>query len=435
MKRLLALTVVVVGAAVLVGAAQAASIRGQYIVVLKDATSPTAIARAHASTADADVFAVYRHALKGYAARLSPKALRAVVADRRVRFVSQDGFVSAVSQALPTGIDRVDGELSSTISGDGVGAVNVNVAVLDTGIDIDHPDLNVVGGVGCSTNTKSFDDDAGHGTAVAGVIGARDNDIGVVGIAPGAPLWAVKVLNKQAYGTFSAIACGVDWVTRTRSDDDMTNDIAVANMSLGGPGSDDGNCGRTSKDALHLAICNSVAAGVTYIVAAMNEGVDFKDFFPASYDEVLTITALRDYDGQPGSVGSIAPDCPSTNPVDDGAALFSNYATLLSDQAHTIAAPGVCILSTAAPNTTFWGPDQLYGVLSGTSMAAPHVAGTIALCIATRACKGAPAVIIKKIRKNTADYNLANPGYGFLGDPLRPSTGKYYGYLVRAGLY
>src|SRR5439155_11258788 len=108
-----------------------------------------------------------------------------------VSFISLDGEVAAAArgtQTLPTGIDRIDGDRSSTRSGDGRGNVNVNVAVLDTGIALDHPDLGVAGGANCSSG-HSFDDPVGHGTHVAGTIAALDNAFGVVGVAPGARLW------------------------------------------------------------------------------------------------------------------------------------------------------------------------------------------------------------------------------------------------------
>jgi subtilisin len=262
-------------------------------------------------------------------------------------------------------------------------------------------------------------------TPVAGVIAAKDNDFGVVGVAPGARLWAVKVIGNQEFTSISEIVCGVDWVTGTRTDGDSSNDIAVANMSIGGGGTDDGNCGRTVGDPLHMAICNSVAVGVPYVVAAANFGSDFQSTIPAAYDEVLTVTALRDLDGKPGGLSTGNGVC---NPPDDVAASFSNFATLAADQAHTVAAPGVCVASTAL------GGGYLPG-FGGTSFAAPHVAGIVALCRANGGCKGSPQDVTKKIRRNAADYNQANPDYGFLGDPLRPADGKYYGYLVRAALY
>ena len=358
---------------------------------------------------------VYRHALRGFAAPLEAGTQRALAGDSRVAYVSADGEVHAVAQTLPTGINRIDGETSSTASGNGTGAVsNVAVAVIDTGIDVDHPDLNVAGGKNCSTG-KSFDDGNGHGTHVAGTIAAKDDANGVAGVAPGAPVYAVRVLNNAGSGSWSSVICGVDWVTANAA----SKGIKVANMSLGGSGSD-GSCG---SHALHQAICNSVAAGVTYVVAAGNSSADFKNFVPAAYDQVLSVTAVADFNGLPG--GGASPTC--RGDVDETFADFSNFATLASDQNHAIAAPGVCIEST-------WKGGG-YRTISGTSMASPHTAGTAALCISTGACTGTPATIMQKLRDDAAAYNSANTTYGFQGDPLRPASGKYFGYLLRAGGY
>ena len=110
----------------------------------------------------------------------------------------------------------------------------------------------------------------------------------------------MRVLGNGGTGSDSAVICGIDWVTSTRTDADPTNDIAVANMSLAGRGTDDGNCGQTDGDAMHVAICRSVAAGVTYVVAAGNETADLAMSHPASYNEVLTVTGMADQDGQAG---------------------------------------------------------------------------------------------------------------------------------------
>jgi subtilisin family serine protease len=224
-----------------------------------------------------------------------------------VLFVSQDRTVSIAAQSLPTGVNRIEGDLSSTRSGNGSGAVNVAVAVIDTGIDLDHPDLNVVGGTNCSTG-RSYDDGNGHGTHVAGTIGAKDDGIGVVGMAPGTPLYAVRVLNNAGSGSWSSVVCGIDWVRANAG----SKRIKVANMSLGGSGSDNGCNG----DALHKAICNSVAAGVTYTVAAGNSAANLSGFVPAAYNEVLTVTAIADFNGLPG--GGAGATCRSD--VDETAA-------------------------------------------------------------------------------------------------------------------
>jgi subtilisin len=155
--------------------------------------------------------------------------------------------------------------------------------------------------------------------------------------SPRALRYSVRVLGGSGSGCWSWVICGIDWVTQNA----VRLNIEVANMSLGGSGSDDGNCGKTNSDALHKAICASAGAGVTYVVAAGNSNTDFAGQVPAAYNEVLTVTALADFNGKPG--GGAAATCRSD--VDDTAADFNNYAVGSSDQGHTIAAPGVCIRS------------------------------------------------------------------------------------------
>jgi subtilisin len=422
MKRILVLLALLASAAVLGSPASGGPSSASYIVVLDKSASLNTVVSQHGAMSGVTMEHTYSHALKGYAAKLSPAALTAVRADRRVAFVSPDRVVRASAQTLPTGINRIDADASSALSGDGSGSVNVNVAVIDTGIDSTHPDLNVVGGKDCAPGIGTNDGN-GHGSHVSGTIAAKDDANGVVGVVPGARLYAVKVLNDAGVGLSSDIVCGIDWVTSTRTDADPNNNIAVANMSLGGGGSDDGNCGRSNSDAEHLAICNSVNAGVTYVVAAGNDGVDYRSSTPAAYDEVLTVTAVADYNGAPG--GGAASTCRTG--TDDSYASFSNFAVLAADQNHTIAAPGVCIYSTYMLG--------MYNTLSGTSMASPHMTGTVALCVSTGACTGTPAQIIAKVRADAQSYNQANPGYGFTGDPAHAVSGRYYGYLTRAGAY
>jgi subtilisin len=347
---------------------------GSYIVTLR-AGDPGAVAGDHGRRYGAAVDHVYRNALRGYAAHMSAAAARRVAADDRVASVMPDQAVSIDAQTLPTGIDRIDGELSSAVSGDGAGAVNVDIAILDTGIDATHPDLTVVGGVNCSTG-GSFQDGNGHGTHVAGTAAAKDDDTGVVGVAPGARLHAARVLNNAGSGSFASVICGIDWVTARAAT------IEVANMSLSGGGRDTGCNG----DPFHAAICASVKAGITYAVAAGNQSVDAATRVPASYDEVITVSALADFDGQPGGLGS--PTCRTDE--DDTFANFSNFGADID-----LIAPGVCILST-------W-KNRSYNTISGTSMATPHVTGAAALYKSTRA--SAPPIAVKTALRNAATLN------------------------------
>jgi subtilisin len=329
----------------------AAVVPGAYIVTLKSG-HPASVAQEHGRRFGAKVDFVYQHALRGYAAHMSQAAASRLAADSRVAAVVPDRVVHISRQSVPAGIDRIDADVSSTAAGNGRGAVDVDIAIIDTGIDPKHRDLNVVGGVNCVPGGPSYADLNGHGTHVAGTAAARDNSIGVVGVAPGARLWAVRVLTSQGSGTFASIICGVEWVTA------HADVIDVANMSLGGS-APEGSC---TDGGLHQAICASVNAGVTYVVAAGNSAADARFFAPASYDEVITVSAITDFDGKPGGTG--APACQYGD--DDTFAFFSNFGGDVD-----LAAPGVCVYSTTRGGG--------YTSLSGTSMASPHVAGAAAL--------------------------------------------------------
>jgi subtilisin family serine protease len=261
---------------------------------------------------------------------------------------------------------------------------------------------------------------------VAGILGAKNNNIGIIGTAPGTPLWSARVFGAEGETDDAIVICGIDWVTSTRMDKDRSNDIQVANMSLGSTGTDTANCGK-GNDPFHVAICRSVKAGVTYAVAAGNESTDFAATVPAAYDEVLTVTAMADFDGRPG--GKAEPVCfnTPTPESDDKAATFSNFATLPEDRKHTVAAPGVCMLTTA--------PGGGLAVGTGTSAATPVIAGSVGLCIASGTCRGTPQNIMKKFLEVTREYNIKNPRYGFVGDPLRPIPNRYYGYLVNRSIF
>jgi subtilisin len=339
-----------------VASAGAAQQRAGYVVVLKgSAGSAEVVARRHAGRFGASVTHVYRSALSGYSAALSPGRVAALRADPSVAAVVPDRTLRIQAQTVPTGINRIDGELSSTVSGNGSGGVNVDVAIIDTGIG-PNSDLNIVGGTNC-VGGSSFNDDNGHGTHVAGTVAARDNVDGVVGVAPGARLYAVKVLNAQGSGSISQIICGIDWVTA------RAGTIEVANMSLGGQSFFGSFSGCSSSfDPMHPAICRSVQAGVTYAVSAGNSAANANNFIPATYNEVITVSALADFNGQPG--GGAAATCRADQ--DDTFADFSNFGSDVD-----LIAPGVCIRSSA--------PNGGLATFSGTSMASPHVAGAAAL--------------------------------------------------------
>ena len=366
-----------------------------------------------------EVEQVYAVALGAFHARLTGPAKAQLAQDPGVRFASPNRTFKAFAQALPTGVDRIEADRSAVHT---TGAsVTTPVAVLDTGVTPD-PDLNVqaaghncLGGVGSS-------DLNGHGTHVAGIVGAKNNTDGVVGVAPGAPIYPVKVLNSSANGTDASILCGIEWMATVGK----ALGVRVANLSAGTFGGDDGNCGQANADPVHLAICNATAAGALFVVAAGNDGGAITGTIPASYDEVLTATWMTDYNGDPSKAS--APAGCNLGP-DERASAYSSWA-YDEDVDHILAAPGSCITSTSHTGGTT--------VMSGSSMAAPHVTGTVALCIDRGACQGTPADLMARVRADAA----ARPAtYGFDGDPSRPivasgsGTTQHYGYLAYAGGY
>jgi subtilisin family serine protease len=383
------LSVVLATAAAMAAVAPAAASAASYIVVAQDSVAdPGALAREHGRAHGAAVSHVYSHSVRGYAASMSANAAARVAADPRVAYINDDRPVAINAQTVPTGINRIDGELSSTVAGNGSGVVNVDVAIIDTGIELTHPDLNVytAGARNCSSG-KSAADGNGHGTHVAGTVGALDNAAGVVGVAPGARVWPVRVLNNAGSGSWSSIICGVDFVTAHASE------IEVANMSLGGTGTEPSAAGCSTGDALHDSICRSVAAGITYAVAAGNESDNAANHVPGAYDEVITVSALADFNGLPG--GGAAATCRAD--VDDTFASFSNFGSDVD-----LIAPGVCINST-------WKRGG-YSTISGTSMASPHVAGAAALYKAGN--PGATPASVKSALQNAGNLGWSNADDG-----------------------
>lgn len=340
----------------------------RYIVVFKDTIEVNAAVPDVAKAHGLQVGFVYQHVLKGMSVVMPAGRLAALENDPRVDYVVEDMVRSIDAQTTPTGIQRIFADSNTNIDIDSTDdyRVDVDVAVIDTGVDFEHSDLNVVGGVDCtltsgggapwtrtaycsSTEGTGGDDDHYHGTHVAGTIGALDNGIGVVGVAPGARIWAVKVLDSNGSGYDSNIIAGIDWIAAN------SDQIEVANMSLGGSG---------YSQAEYDAIQNAVNAGVAFAVAAGNDNDDANNYSPAAFDNVLTVSALADFDGAAGGFGS--PTC--RDDQDDTLADFSNWGDAVQ-----IAAPGVCILS------TYPIEEGEYGTISGTSMASPHAAGALAL--------------------------------------------------------
>ena len=304
-------------------AADANVIEGSYIVVYTDAagaTSSATDAREDALGFESDHR--YRSALHGFSAKLSDAQVRALETrprcllraagsappPQRPSCLESPGSRSrrpAFAESSPPRATWCARQRPSTSPS----SIRASTSAI--------PTSTVSTARTASTSGRTAEDGNGHGTHVAGTIGARNNGAGVVGVAPNTRIYAVRVLNNAGSGSFAQIICGIDWVTANAA----TKNIEVANMSLGGLlGSAQSACPGTT-DALHLAICNSTDANtnVTYVVAAGNSDWDF-DFgpnpdVPAAYREVLTTTAVSDSDGRPGALGPV-PTC-RTGETDD----------------------------------------------------------------------------------------------------------------------
>lgn len=283
------------------------------------------------------------------AVSLPSKAAAAVLAGKKgVSYIEEDRIVAqALDESLPWGVDRVDADLVWPVT---IGT-GVKVAVNDTGIDLNHPDLaaNIKGGFNTIDPSLQPQDDEGHGTHVAGTIAATaGNGIGVKGVAPGVDLYAVKVLGPGG-GYLSDIIEGLDWA--------VANDMDVVNMSYGGP---------SANRAEQAAIRRAYNAGITLVAAAGNN-YGGRVGYPGAYAEVIAVSATT---------------------IDNKFAFFSSKGKQVD-----LAAPGASIYS------TLW--DDTYAFMSGTSMASPHVAGVAALVISAKGPLS-PAQVKQRLQ-STAD--------------------------------
>lgn len=317
-------------------------VRDSYIFVFDDRMQQSAVAaeaERMVRAAHGRMGHVYTHAVYGFSAKMNSRAAARLVEDPRISYYEPDGvaFVSdrveaashtsGQSQTASWGVSRVNGPQDGTNLGK-------YAFVIDTGIDLDHPDLNVATSLSRSfvTGLSSPDDQNGHGTHVAGIIAAKNNSIGSLGVAAGATVVAVRVLNASGSGTFSDIIAGVDYVAQVGLPGE------VANMSLGGP----------ANTTLDNAVKNAAAQGIFFTLAAGNESQHAANVSPARAggSNIYTISAM---DSQ------------------DVFASFSNFGNPPVDCAD----PGVSIFSLYKNGGT--------ATLSGTSMAAPHAAGIMLL--------------------------------------------------------
>lgn len=299
----------------------------------------------NAQLAKENIIQTYGYAVNGFAAKINKEQLEILKADSRVKLIEQDQLITlgkpanpgsggggtiTPAQEKPWGIGRVNGGVSGSAG---------TAWIIDTGIDLDHPDLNVdlgrsrsfLGGI----DANNPDDGNGHGTHVAGTIAAIDNLIGVIGVAAGAKVVAVRVLDSRGSGSYSGVMAGVDYVGAYGNG----NPGDVANMSLGGSFS------KALNDAVIKASNDSK---VIFCIAAGNDGKDANNYSPASANGTYVRTVSASDSG-------------------DNFAYFSNYGNPPIDWC----APGVSIKST-------WKGGG-YNTISGTSMATPHVAGVLLL--------------------------------------------------------
>ena len=307
--------------------------------------------------------------INAIAAKLPEPAIENIQKNPRVEYVEEDGIVHAVGEVTPWGVDRIDADLVwSNNKGNGV-----KIAIIDTGIDKDHPDLqaNIKGGVNFVSkpswrpaDPEKWDDDNGHGTHCAGIVAAVDNDIGVIGVAPEAYLYGVKVLDRTGSGYESDVIAGIQW--------SRDNGMQVISMSLGGGYS----------ESMETACSEADGAGIVVVAAAGNSGPgDDTVNYPAKYESVIAVSATND---------------------GDSLADFSSRGPEVE-----LAAPGVSI------DSTYMGGG--YTTMDGTSMACPHVAGTAALVIVS-GITGSGAVRARL--QNTADDLGATGKDNLYGDGL-----------------
>ncbi|PWU22140.1 MAG: hypothetical protein C5B50_00130 [Verrucomicrobia bacterium] len=359
----------------------------------------------------------YHHALNGFAASLAPGQAQRLRADPRVLAVERDGQVRLCAQTNGTGIIRMGIPTFPVAHINGQDhRINVDVAVLDTGIQTNHPDLNVVQAVGFSDPGLGGNDWDGHGTHVAGIIGALDNNFGVVGVAPGARLWAVQVFGPTQH-SWSNMLAGLDYIAMN------ADKIEIVNVSL------DSTDISQPYIALEQAVASIVSRGVVFVAAAGNGGGDIAgpdgvwgtsdDVLPAALPEVMAVSAM--------------------NPTNDQIASFSDF----SGQGSKPFPPGCssCVVTSAIPGVPLYGIEVCgpgvaiystwinsgYAILSGTSMASPHAAGLVALYIAAngRAHTIQDVFAIRQAIVNSSQpesqWSPPNQAYTYYGPLIYPS--------------
>jgi hypothetical protein len=303
--------------------------------------------------------------------------------------------ITSYRQFIPTDLERVGLQNSRLADVNGRGPnVDAGIAIVDGGVN-PNPDLNVAGSVNCSDDPSGdVGDGSGHGTGVASVAAAIDNGFGIVGAAPGATVYNVKVFDDKGHAKRSNVICGLDWVIAHH------NVIDVANMSFEfnrANDANDGDCGLKNHDAFHYAICRAQAAGVTLVAGAGNDAGNTKVDAPQSYPEVITVAGYQDTDGKPGGHGKVCGD--GFHDADDMFATFSNFG------------PSVDLMAVADCNQVISNDGTLEWD-SGTSFAGPAVAGAAADLIA-RDRQLTPFRVEQDLEATATHRHLGPDPYGY----------------------
>ncbi len=333
-------------------------IAGDVIILLNSSVNPEVFA----AGMGVEPGLVYDHAVTGFAANLSPEAARRIAQSSVVKGIFPNQPVYAAAQILPAGINRVNADTNPVASIDGIdNPIAASVAVLDTGVT-PQADLNVAAlGKDCYSPDVSYADGNGHGSHVAGSVAARDNTIGVVGIAPGATIYSVRVLGPGGGGSLAGLICGLDWVAAN------AGLIDVVNMSITTGVLSTAACGQAGAHALREAICTVVNTyNIPVVVAAGNAAAPVLAGSLADFSEVISVSAFADFDGKPGGLAATPGTSCAIGEVDDVFYESSNYGAAVD-----IMAPGVCVISVNASGALV--------LRTGTSMAAGHVSGALAL--------------------------------------------------------
>lgn len=333
------------------------TVPNQYIVALGDNVDSNVeeAALSFASKTNAKILKIFTNT-RAFAFSIKDqdidKMYEALSSDSRFQLAEQNiiGKITQLggSQAIPTGVKRVISgavQFGLYTNTSNQQQLDADIAIIDTGVDLEHPDLYVYKNISFVNGTASGDDDNGHGSEVAGIAAAKNNMLGVVGMAPGAKLWSIKVCTALGKCPLTSQIEGIEYAI------DHSDEIDVINISIENPYS----------SVLNSSIAHAAQRGLIVVVGAGNSAKDASTMSPASSPDVISVSGFADSDGKCGGLGPI-----TTYGKDDTFANFSNFGEVID-----IAGPAVDIL------TTFNNSD--YAVDSGTSFAAPHVAGAAAL--------------------------------------------------------